>query len=155
MGTKTAVFSANIFMPYIETQSLTKTVFTPDIVTFFEEANLHHPTIKFTTEIHWDNDIRHSCIQRHKIQQKSYAWCKDYGNLPAHISPLVTYWFVKRVWGKCFKIQKIAWWLIMDRGYPHQINCILWSSLKLFKRFKNYFYHNLRYFYYISRLKPK
>ena len=52
MGTKTAVFSANIFLPYIETQSLTKTVFTPDIVTFFEEANLHHPTIKFTTEIH-------------------------------------------------------------------------------------------------------
>ena len=56
MGTKTAVSYANIFMPYIETQSLNKTVFRPDIVTFFEEGNLHHPAIKFTTEIHWDNN---------------------------------------------------------------------------------------------------
>ena len=52
MGTKTAVSYANIFMPYIETQSLSQTVFKPDIVTFFEEANLHHPSIKFTTEIY-------------------------------------------------------------------------------------------------------
>ena len=45
MGTKTAVSSANIFMSYSETQSLNQTV------TFFEEANSHHPTIKFTTKI--------------------------------------------------------------------------------------------------------
>ena len=60
----------NIFMAYIETQSLSKIVFKPtvwkrymddifllwdskpDIVAFFEQANLHYPTIKFTTEIH-------------------------------------------------------------------------------------------------------
>ena len=86
---------ANIFMAHIETQSLSKIVFRPtvwkrymddifllwdsklDIVAFFEQANLHYPTIKFTTEIHWDNVFRRSCLQRHKIQRKSYAWCKD------------------------------------------------------------------------------
>ena len=52
MGTRAAVSYVNIFMPYIEKQSLSKTFFKPDIVTFFEEANLHDPTIKFTTEIH-------------------------------------------------------------------------------------------------------
>ena len=64
----------SIFMPYIETQSLSTTVFIdqlfgnatwmtffagkiikPDIVAFFEKANLHYPTIKVTTEINWDN----------------------------------------------------------------------------------------------------
>ena len=86
---------ANIFMVHIETQSLSKIVFRPtvwkrymddifllweskpDIVAFFEQANLHYPTIKFTTEIHWDNVFRRSCLQRHKIQRKSYALCKD------------------------------------------------------------------------------
>ena len=67
MGTKTAVFVANIFMAYIETTTLSKTVFRttvwksyihdifslwdmskPDIEAFIEQANLHHPTIKFT-----------------------------------------------------------------------------------------------------------
>ena len=65
---------ANIFMGYIETQSLSKIVFKPTvwkrymddtfslwdiskpgIVAFFEQANLHYPglvLIKFTTEIH-------------------------------------------------------------------------------------------------------
>ena len=123
MGTKTAVSSANIFMSYSETQSLNQTV------TFFEEANSHHPTIKFTTKIHWDNVFRHSCIQRYKIQQKSYPWCKDHGNLPAHILPLVTHRFVKRVWGKCFKIQKNAWWLMMDRGYQHSLKEKLQSEI--------------------------
>ena len=52
MDTRTSVPYVNIFMPYIEKQSLSKTFFKPDIVTFFEEANLHDPTIKFTTEIH-------------------------------------------------------------------------------------------------------
>ena len=51
MDTRTSVPYVNIFMPYIEKQSLSKTFFKPDIVTFFEEANLHDPTIKFTTEI--------------------------------------------------------------------------------------------------------
>ena len=92
-------------------------------------ANLHHPTIKFTTEIHWDNVFRHSCIQRHKIKRKSYPWCKDYGNLPAHILRLVTHRFVKRVWGKCFKIQKNAWWLMMDRGYQHNLKDKLQSEI--------------------------
>ena len=60
----------------------------PDIVAFVEKANLHYPTIIFITDIHWDNVFRHSCIRRHKIQQKSYPLCKDTfstnGNLPAH-----------------------------------------------------------------------
>ena len=88
---------ANIFMAYIETQSLSKIVSSPtvwkrymddifslqdiskktDIVAFSEPANLHYPTIKFTTEIHWDSVFRLSWIQRHKIQRKSNPWCKN------------------------------------------------------------------------------
>ena len=113
MGTKTAVSCANIFW----TQSLSKTVFEPDIVTFTDKANLHHPTIKFATEIRWDNTFRHSCIQRHKIQRKSYPRCKDYGNLPAHISPFVSHWFVKGVC-EVFQILKER---LMDRGYQHNL----------------------------------
>ena len=141
---------ANIFMAYIETQSLSKIVFRPtvwkrymddifllwdskpDIVAFFEQANLHYPTIKFTTEIHWDNVCRHSCIQRYKIKRKSYPWCKDYGNIPAHILRLVTHRFVKRVWGKCFKIQKNAWWLMMYRCYQHNLKDKLQSEITIF-----------------------
>ena len=70
MGTKTAVSFANIFMAHIETTILSRTVFKPtvwkryiddifslwdiskpDIEAFIEQANLHHPTIKFTAEI--------------------------------------------------------------------------------------------------------
>ena len=70
MDTKTSVSFANIFMAHIETAILSKSVFKPtvwkryindvfflwdiskpDIETFIEEANLHHPTIKFTAEI--------------------------------------------------------------------------------------------------------
>ena len=55
----------NIFMAYIETTILSKTVFRkcyihdifslwdmrkPDIEAFIEQANLHHPTIKFMAE---------------------------------------------------------------------------------------------------------
>ena len=70
MGTKTAVSFANIFMAHIKTTILSSTVFKPtvwkryiddifslwdiskpDIEAFIEQANLHHPTIKFTAEI--------------------------------------------------------------------------------------------------------
>ena len=70
MGTKTAVSFANILVAYIETTILRRTVFKPtvwkryiddifslwdiskpDIEAFIEQANLHHPTIKFTAEI--------------------------------------------------------------------------------------------------------
>ena len=70
MGTKTAVSFANIFMAHTETTILSRTVFKPtvwkryiddffslwdiskpDIEAFVEQANLHHPTIKFTAEI--------------------------------------------------------------------------------------------------------
>ena len=70
MGTKTAVSFANIFMAHIETTILSRTVFKAtvwkryideifslwdiskrDIEAFIEQANLHHPTIKFTAQI--------------------------------------------------------------------------------------------------------
>lgn len=70
MGTKMAVAFANIFMAKIETQILSKNVIKPtvwkryiddifslweisktDIEQFIEQANSHHPTIKFTAEI--------------------------------------------------------------------------------------------------------
>ena len=92
MGTKTAVSFANIFMAHIETTILSRTVFKPtvwkryiddifslwdvskpDIEAFIEQANLHHPTIKFTAEISDTETVfRHGCIQRHKIQGKIY-----------------------------------------------------------------------------------
>ena len=70
MGTKMAVSFANIFLAKIETEILSKSVFKPtlwkryiddifslweiskpDIETFIEQANSHHPTIKFTADI--------------------------------------------------------------------------------------------------------
>ena len=70
MGAKMAVAFANIFMANIETQILSKNVIKPtvwkryiddifslwdiskpDIEQFIEQANSHHPTIKFTAEI--------------------------------------------------------------------------------------------------------
>ena len=72
IGTKTVieVSFANIFMAHIETTILSRTVFKPtvwkryiddifslwdiskpDIEAFIDQANLHHPTIKFTAEI--------------------------------------------------------------------------------------------------------
>ncbi|XP_068755861.1 uncharacterized protein [Montipora capricornis] len=70
MGTKMAVAFANIFMAYIETEILSKSVIKPliwkryiddifslwdvskqDIDKFITQANSHHPTIKFTAEI--------------------------------------------------------------------------------------------------------
>jgi len=70
MRNKTAVSFANIFMAIIGTEILSKVVskptvwkrsidkvfslwdiVKPDIETFIEQANLHHPSIKFTAEI--------------------------------------------------------------------------------------------------------
>ena len=69
-GYKDSSSFANIFMAHIETTILRRTVFKPtvwkryiddifslwdhskpDIEAFIEQANLHHPTIKFTAEI--------------------------------------------------------------------------------------------------------
>ena len=99
MGIKTAVSFANIFMAHIETTILSITVFkltvwkryiddifslwdisTPDIDAFIEQANLHHPTIKFTAEISYTETIflKNRCIQRHKIRGKIYPSCKGH-----------------------------------------------------------------------------
>ena len=118
-------FLSNIFMAaYIETQSLSKTVFKPtvwkcciddifslwdiskpDMVDFFkftEQVNLLHPTsllaMKFTPEIwHWDNLFIPRCIPRHNIQRKmrkSYHWRKDVYTF----SPLTTHRMLKWIW---------------------------------------------------------
>ena len=80
---------------------------------------------KFTETMFLDTVV----YKRHKIKRKSYPWCKDYGNLPAHILRLVTHRFVKRGWGKCFKIQKNAWWLMMYRGCQHNLKDKLQSEI--------------------------
>ena len=85
---------------------------------------LSNSSRKFTETRFWTQ-----FIQRHKIKRKSYPWCKDYGNLPAHILRLVTHRFVKRTWGKCFKIQKNTWWLMMNRGYQHNLKDKLQSEI--------------------------
>ena len=70
MGTKMAVASANIFIAKVETDILSQSVIKPlvwkrfiddifslwnvsrdEISKFIEQANKHHPTIKFTAEI--------------------------------------------------------------------------------------------------------
>ena len=51
--------------------------------------------------------------------------------LPAHIFRLVTHRFVKRVRGKCFKIHKNAWCLMMDRGYQHNLKDKLQSETEM------------------------
>ena len=45
-----------------------------DIEGFIEQANLHHPTIKFTAEMSDTETVflGHGCIQRYKIQAKIY-----------------------------------------------------------------------------------
>ena len=121
---------------YIETQSLSKTVFKPtvwkryindislwdkskpDIVDFFkftERVNLHIT--------HWDNLLRHGCIPRHNIQRKmrkSYHWRKDVYTF----SPLTTHRMLKWIWPmdlalsilrtnsseEVFQISKSGWW---------------------------------------------
>ena len=126
---------------YIETQSLSKTVFKPtvwkryindislwdkskpDIVDFFkftERVNLHIT--------HWDNLLRHGCIPRHNIQRKmrkSYHWRKDVYTF----SPLTTHRMLKWIWPTRsleYPTNKLLWGSIsdfkkrlMDRGWPH------------------------------------
>ena len=81
-------------------------------------------------QIHWGNVFKHSCIQRHKIQRKSYPWSQDTfqtnGNLPAHTfralsptdlskkKPLA----LSNVWGKYFKLKKKN---LMVGGYQHNL----------------------------------
>ena len=91
-------------------QSLSKTVFKPDIVTFFEKANLHHPTNKFATEIRWDNIFRHNCIQRYKIQRKSYPWCTETTETFQHTFRPLSPTDLSKEFAKCFTFQKNAWW---------------------------------------------
>ena len=97
---------ASIFMAYIETTTLHKTAFRktvslwdmskPDIEAFIEQANLHHPTIKFTAETFdtktafldtveykgLDSRENLSLMQRHILNKRKPS-C-------THISPLVT-----------------------------------------------------------------
>ena len=96
-------FLSNIFMAaYIETQSLSKTVFKPtvwkryiddifslwdiskpDIVAFFaEQVNLHHPTMKFTAEISENETffletVVYQGTTFSEKMRKSYPWRKD------------------------------------------------------------------------------
>ena len=94
MGTKKAVFFANIFMAYIETTTLSETVFKSTVwkcyidyifpyvnprskpslnkqtyITQLLNSRQKHLTLRLC--------FRHGCIQRHKIQEKINPWCKD------------------------------------------------------------------------------
>ena len=115
MDTKTAVSFANIFMTHIETAILSKSVFKPtvwkryiddvfslwdiskpDIETFIEEANLHHPTIKFTaaisdTEIVFLDKIIYKGTRFHEksVLDVKTRFKKD-GNPPVHTLHLLS-----------------------------------------------------------------
>ena len=43
-----------------------------DFEASIEQANLHHPTIKFTAETSATETVVYGCIQRHKIQGRIY-----------------------------------------------------------------------------------
>ena len=101
MGTKTAVSFANIFMAHIETTILSRTVFKAtvwkryiddifflwdiskrDIEAFIEQANLHHPTVKFTaqicdTETTWDYFLDTVVYKGTRFEEKSILDVKD------------------------------------------------------------------------------
>ena len=115
MGTKTAVSFANIFMVHIETTILSRTVFKPtvwkryiddifslwdiskpDIEAFIEQANLHHPTIKFTAEISDTETVFLDTVvyKGTRFKEKSILDVKTHFKKrkpsSTHISPLVT-----------------------------------------------------------------
>ena len=108
-------FLSNIFMAaYIETQSLSKTVFKPtvwkryvddifslwdiskpDIVAFFaEQVNLHHPTMKFTAEIS-ENETFFSEIVVYQGTTFNEKWKKAILDLKTHFKrkPYSIYFF--------------------------------------------------------------
>ena len=116
MGTKTAVSFANIFMAHIETTILSRTVFKAtvwkryiddifslwhiskrDIEAFIEQANLHHPTMKFTAQISDTETIFLDTVvyKDTRFEEKSILDVKDTflkKRKPSstHISPLFT-----------------------------------------------------------------
>ena len=121
MGTKTALSFANIFMAHIETAILNKSIFRPtvwkryiddvfslwdiskpDIETFTEEANLHHPTIKFTAEISDTEIVFLDTIvyKGTRFHEKSIFMLrhikKRRKSSSTHITPLVTYQVLKK-----------------------------------------------------------
>ena len=89
MGTKMAVAFSNIFMNKVETEILSQSLFKPlvwkryidDIFSlwttnrdriehFIEQANNHHPTIKFTAEISDKETTFLDTLQRRKIRKR-------------------------------------------------------------------------------------
>ena len=112
---------ANIFMTYIETTTLRKTVFRttiwkcyihdifslwdmskPDIEAFIEQANLHHPTIEFTAET-FDTEIALLGTVVYKgtrFKEKSILDAKTHFKQTetscTHISPRVTPQMLKK-----------------------------------------------------------
>ena len=115
MGTKTAVSFANVFMAHTETTILSRTVFKPtvwkryiddifplwdisksDIEAFIEQANLHHPNIKFTAEISDTETVFLDTVvyKGTRFKEKSILDVKTHFKKrkpsSTHISPLVT-----------------------------------------------------------------
>ena len=116
MGTKMAVAFANIFMASIETQILSESIAKPtawkryiddifslwdiskpDIQTFIERANSHHPTIKFTAEISdTETTFLDTIVYKGKrFQDQSVLDIKTHfkptETFQIHISPLATH----------------------------------------------------------------
>ena len=132
MGTKTAFSFANIFTAHIETAILSKSIFKPtvwkcyidnvftlwdiskpDIETFIKQANLHHPTIKFTTEIFDTETVFSDTIiyKSTRFNEESIldveTHLKKWKPSSTHISPLVTHQVLKEdliVKGEAFRI---------------------------------------------------
>ena len=105
MGTKVAVAFANIFMANIETQILSKNVIKPtvwkryiddifslwdiskpDIEQFIEQANSHHPTIKFTAEI---SDIETTFLDTVIYKGERFKG-QSILDIKTHFNPLIT-----------------------------------------------------------------
>ena len=66
-----SVFKSTVWKRYIDDFFSLWDIGKPDIETFIEEANLDHPTIKFTTEISDTETVfLDAIVQRLKIQRK-------------------------------------------------------------------------------------
>ena len=79
MGTKMAVAFANIFMGKVESQILERNAKTctsrlKKVRNSIEQANSHHPTIKFTAEVS-DTEPRHKSLLRISLWESNKNFC--------------------------------------------------------------------------------
>ena len=118
-------------------------------------------SIEYSILVQWPKavDMQYKIMKQHKIPLKfnaylSFQMTGDVKCLKTYKNTTTMHW--SEIWIN-FKFTSISTLLahVCSRTKSTVFWNCLWRSLKLFKRFENYFYHGLRNFYYTLRLKPK